>query len=44
MFLRADGEDVQNDYGYPIERGDGWSELELGEFFNEGGEDGKLKV
>ncbi|GKV39921.1 hypothetical protein SLEP1_g47615 [Rubroshorea leprosula] len=44
MFLDAEGEDVQNDYGYPIERGDSCSELELGEFFNEGGEDDKLKV
>ncbi|GLT28420.1 hypothetical protein SLA2020_033550 [Shorea laevis] len=27
-----------------MERGDGWLELELDEFFNEGGEDGKLEI
>ncbi|GLT28444.1 hypothetical protein SLA2020_033790 [Shorea laevis] len=31
-------------YWYPIEREDGWLELELGEFFNEGGEDDKLEI
>ncbi|GLT40763.1 hypothetical protein SLA2020_148740 [Shorea laevis] len=44
VFLHAEGEDVQNDYWYPIEREDGWLELELGEFFNEGGEDDKLEI
>ncbi|GKV46137.1 hypothetical protein SLEP1_g53144 [Rubroshorea leprosula] len=44
IFLHAEGEDVQNDYQYPIEKGDGWLKLELGEFFNEGGEDGKLEI
>ncbi|GLT87984.1 hypothetical protein SLE2022_060310 [Rubroshorea leprosula] len=44
VFLHAEGEDVQNDYQYPIERGDGWLELELGEFFNEGGEDSILEI
>ncbi|GLT63114.1 hypothetical protein SLA2020_356990 [Shorea laevis] len=44
VFLHAEGEDVQNDYRYPIEREDGWLELELGEFFNEGGQDGKLEI
>ncbi|GLT37325.1 hypothetical protein SLA2020_116500 [Shorea laevis] len=44
VFLHADGEDVQNDHQYPMERGDGWLELELGEFFNEGGEDDILEM
>ncbi|GLT70319.1 hypothetical protein SLA2020_424080 [Shorea laevis] len=44
MVLHAEGKDVQNDYRYPMERGDGWLELELGEFFNRGGEDGKLEI
>ncbi|GLT87702.1 hypothetical protein SLE2022_057680 [Rubroshorea leprosula] len=44
VFLHAEDEDVQNDYQYPIERGDGWLELELGEFFIEGGEDGQLEI
>ncbi|GLT87615.1 hypothetical protein SLE2022_056920 [Rubroshorea leprosula] len=44
VFLHAEDEDVQNDYQYPIERGDGWLELDLGEFFIEGGEDGQLEI
>ncbi|GLT87645.1 hypothetical protein SLE2022_057180 [Rubroshorea leprosula] len=44
VFLHAEDEDVQNDYQYPIERGDDWLELELGEFFIEGGEDGQLEI
>ncbi|GKV02502.1 hypothetical protein SLEP1_g14935 [Rubroshorea leprosula] len=45
VFLHAEVEDVQNDYRYPsVERGDGWLELELGEYFNEGGEDGQLEI
>ncbi|GLT28432.1 hypothetical protein SLA2020_033670 [Shorea laevis] len=44
VFLHAEDEDIQNDYQYPVERGDGWLELELGEYFNEGGEDGQLEI
>ncbi|GKV46110.1 hypothetical protein SLEP1_g53120 [Rubroshorea leprosula] len=44
VFLHAEVEDVQNDYRYPVERGDGWLELELGEYFNERGEDGQLEI
>jgi len=29
---------------YPKERADGWLEMELGEFFNEGGDDKKVDV
>ncbi|GLT87643.1 hypothetical protein SLE2022_057160 [Rubroshorea leprosula] len=44
VILHSVVEDVRNDYQYPIERQDGWLELELGEFFNEGGEDGQLEI
>ncbi|GKV50115.1 hypothetical protein SLEP1_g56829 [Rubroshorea leprosula] len=27
VFLHAEDEDIQNDYQYPVERGDGWPEL-----------------
>ncbi|GLT36449.1 hypothetical protein SLA2020_108240 [Shorea laevis] len=33
-----------NGQQYPKDRKDGWSEVELGEFFNEGLEDGELEV
>ncbi|XP_027365554.1 putative F-box protein PP2-B12 isoform X2 [Abrus precatorius] len=32
------------DLEYPKQRGDGWLEVELGEFFNEGGEDKDLEM
>ncbi|XP_059665667.1 F-box protein At2g02240-like [Cornus florida] len=34
----------ENSDQYPKEREDGWFEIELGEFFNRSGEDGKLEV
>ncbi|XP_004302127.1 PREDICTED: putative F-box protein PP2-B12 isoform X2 [Fragaria vesca subsp. vesca] len=33
-----------NDNQYPKDRADGWLEIELGEFFCEGGEDGELEM
>lgn len=33
-----------DDKQYPKERADGWLEIELGEFFCEGGEDGELEM
>lgn len=33
-----------NDYEHPNERGDGWMEVELGEFFYNGGQEGELEI
>ncbi|GLT87669.1 hypothetical protein SLE2022_057360 [Rubroshorea leprosula] len=38
------GRGAQNGEQYPKERGDGWVEVELGEFFNGGGELEELEI
>lgn len=37
-------DDTENGHQNPVSREDGWFEVELGEFFNEGDEDGELEV
>ncbi|XP_068667164.1 F-box protein PP2-B10-like [Aristolochia californica] len=36
-------ENCQADARFPVERGDGWMELELGEFYNDDGKDGEVE-
>ncbi|KAB1219764.1 hypothetical protein CJ030_MR3G005773 [Morella rubra] len=43
MELQAPEPSENEDAQYPTERGDGWFEIELGEFFT-GGEDGELEM
>ncbi|GKV46134.1 hypothetical protein SLEP1_g53141 [Rubroshorea leprosula] len=45
VYVDVDGGRVaQNGEQYPKERGDGWVEVELGEFFNGGGELEELEI
>ena len=37
-------EDNNNDHQHPKERGDGWMEVELGEFFYDGVQEGELEM
>ena len=40
----TDGSGRNNDHNYPKERGDGWMETELGEFFCNGEQEGDLQI
>ncbi|GER39840.1 F-box family protein [Striga asiatica] len=44
VFIHSDGAHTANDSKHPTQRGDGWMEVELGEYFVEGGEDADLEL